>query len=208
MGQVNPLAMEEYRTLKERYDFLQAQVEDLKESRAALNKVIKEIDREIMKIFRETFEQTNLHFQELFAWLFPHGRAELVLTDPDDLLNTGVEVEAQPLGKRLKKLSLLSGGETALISLAFLFAIFKTRPSPFYFLDEVEAALDDVNLHRFLRMLQEFKKDSQLIVITHQKRTMEIADILYGVSMQADGVSQLISQRFEDEISAPRSGAA
>ena len=130
--------------------------------------------------------------------LFPQGRAELALSDPTDLLNTGVEIEAQPRGKRLRKLSLLSGGETSLTALAFLFALFRARPSPFYFLDEVEAALDDVNLHRFLGMLKEFKRDSQLVVITHQKRTMEIADILYGVSMQASGVSRVVSQRMDE----------
>jgi chromosome segregation protein len=208
MGQINPCAVEEYQALKDRHDFLLEQVEDLKESKAALNKVIRAIDKEIIRIFKETFDQTNLHFQELFTRLFPNGKAELVLTEPDDLLNTGVDIEAQPSGKRLKKLSLLSGGETALISLAFLFALFKTRPSPFYFLDEVEAALDDVNLHRFLRMVQEFKQDSQLIIITHQKRTMEIADILYGVSMQADGISQVVSQRFEEAKDPAHSGAA
>ncbi len=199
MGQVNLLAEEEYRSAQERHRFLTEQVEDLRQSKAALARVVRAVDREIMSIFKETFDQVNLHFQELFSRLFPQGRAELVLTDPEDLLNTGVEIEAQPSGKRLKKLSLLSGGETALASLAFLFAIFKTRPSPFYFLDEVEAALDDVNLHRFLRMLDDFKEGSQLIIITHQKRTMEIADVLYGVSMQAGGISRVISQRFRRE---------
>ena len=198
LGQVNLRAVEEYKAMKERYDFLMEQVEDLRESKASLLKVVRAIDREIVRIFKETFEEVNQHFQELFEMLFPQGRAELTLSDPTDLLNTGVEVEAQPRGKRLKKLSLLSGGETSLTSLAFLFAIFKTRPSPFYFLDEVEAALDDVNLHRFLTMLKEFKGDSQLIVITHQKRTMEIADILYGVSMQASGVSRIVSQKLDE----------
>ncbi len=208
LGQVNLMAVEEHRSLQERYDFLVAQVEDLRESKASLQKVVRAIDREIMRIFRETFDEVNRHFQELFEKLFPQGRAELVLSDPTDLLNTGVDIEAQPRGKRLKKLSLLSGGETALISLAFLFALFKTRPSPFYFLDEVEAALDDVNLHRFLDMLKGFKGDSQLIVITHQKRTMEIADILYGVSMQATGVSRVVSQRLDDAERLPRTGTA
>ncbi len=202
MGQVNLLAVEEHQAASERYEFLTEQVDDLRQSRGSLNKVVRAIDQEIMTVFKETFDEVNLHFQELFERLFPNGRAELVLVEPDDLLNSGVEVEAQPPGKRLKKLSLLSGGETSLTSLAFLFAIFKTRPSPFYFLDEVEAALDDMNLHRFLRMLTEFKEDSQLIIITHQKRTMEIADILYGVSMQADGISRVISQRFEDDKEA------
>jgi chromosome segregation protein len=206
LGQVNLRAVEEHRAMKERYDFLMEQVEDLRESKASLLKVVRAIDREIMRIFTETFEEVNQHFQELFEMLFPQGRAELILSDPTDLLNTGVEVEAQPRGKRLKKLSLLSGGETSLTSLAFLFAIFKTRPSPFYFLDEVEAALDDVNLHRFLGMLKEFKGDSQLIVITHQKRTMEIADILYGVSMQASGISRIVSQRLDEAERLARTG--
>jgi len=208
LGQVNPRAVEEHKAMKERYDFLMEQVEDLRESKASLLKVVRAIDREIVRIFTETFEEVNQHFQELFEMLFPQGRAELSLTDPTDMLNTGVDVEAQPRGKRLKKLSLLSGGETALTSLAFLFAIFKTRPSPFYFLDEVEAALDDVNLHRFLNMLKEFKGDSQLIVITHQKRTMEIADILYGVSMQASGISRIVSQKLDEAERLARTGTA
>jgi len=206
LGQVNLRAVEEYQAMKERYDFLMEQVEDLRESKTSLLKVVRAIDREIVRIFRETFDEVNQHFQELFEMLFPQGRAELTLSDPTDLLNTGVEVEAQPRGKRLKKLSLLSGGETSLTSLAFLFAIFKTRPSPFYFLDEVEAALDDVNLHRFLSMLKEFKGDSQLIVITHQKRTMEIADILYGVSMQASGISRVVSQKLDEAERLARTG--
>ncbi|MEW6553249.1 MAG: chromosome segregation protein SMC [Actinomycetota bacterium] len=206
LGQVNLRAVEEYQAMKERYDFLMEQVEDLRESKTSLLKVVRAIDREIVRIFQETFDEVNRHFQELFEMLFPQGRAELTLSDPTDLLNTGVEVEAQPRGKRLKKLSLLSGGETSLTSLAFLFAIFKTRPSPFYFLDEVEAALDDVNLHRFLGMLKEFKGDSQLIVITHQKRTMEIADILYGVSMQASGISRVVSQKLDEAERLARTG--
>ena len=208
LGQVNPRAVEEHRAMKERHDFLMEQVEDLRESKASLLKVVRAIDREIIRIFKETFEEVNQHFQELFAMLFPQGRAELSLSDPTDMLNTGLEIEAQPRGKRLKKLSLLSGGETALTSLAFLFAIFKTRPSPFYFLDEVEAALDDVNLHRFLSMLKEFKKDSQLVIITHQKRTMEIADVLYGVSMQATGVSRVVSQKLDEAERLARTGIA
>jgi chromosome segregation protein len=208
MGQVNLRAVEEYQALKERHDFLLAQVEDLRESKASLLKVVRAIDREIINIFRQTFEEVNGHFQEFFEKLFPQGRAELVLSDPTDLLNTGVEIEAQPKGKRLKKLTLLSGGETALISLAFLFAIFKTRPSPFYFLDEVEAALDDVNLHRFLNLLKELRKDSQLVVITHQKRTMEIAEVIYGVSMQASGISRVVSQKLEEAERLARTGTA
>ncbi|MDY6795943.1 MAG: chromosome segregation protein SMC [Actinomycetota bacterium] len=208
MGQVNLRAVEEHKALKERHDFLMEQVGDLKESKSSLLKVIRAIDREIVRIFKDTYEEVGRHFQELFEKLFPQGRAELSLSDPTDLLNTGVDIEAQPRGKRLKKLSLLSGGETALTSLAFLFALFKTRPSPFYFLDEVEAALDDVNLHRFLSMLIDFKGDSQLIIITHQKRTMEIADVLYGVSMQASGVSRIISQRLDEAEQLARTGTA
>ncbi len=199
LGPVNLLAESEFDALTARHRFLEEQVEDLKQSKGSLATVVRAIDREIARIFTETYEEVNRHFQELFAFLFPNGRAELALTDPDDLLNSGVEIQAQPHGKRVKKLSLLSGGEMALTSLAFLFAIFKTRPSPFYFLDEVEAALDDVNLHRFLNMLRQFEKDSQLVIITHQKRTMEIADILYGISMQAEGVSKAVSLRLERE---------
>lgn len=208
LGQVNLRAVEEFQALKERHDFLMAQVEDLRESKASLLKVVRTIDREIIRIFRETYEEVNQHFQEFFEKLFPQGRAELALTDPADLLNTGVDIEAQPRGKRLKKLTLLSGGETALTSLAFLFAIFKTRPSPFYFLDEVEAALDDVNLHRFLNLLKEFRKDSQLVVITHQKRTMEIAEIIYGVTMQASGISRVVSQKLEEAERLAQAGTA
>jgi chromosome segregation protein len=208
LGSVNLAAVEECERLRERHRFLLEQVEDLKESKASLLKVIRAIDREIVRIFRRTFEEVNQNFQALFERLFPQGRAELVLTDPTDLLHTGIDIEAQPQGKRLKKLSLLSGGETALTSLAFLFALFKCRPSPFYFLDEVEAALDDVNLHRFLSMVKEFKGESQLVIITHQKRTMEIADVLYGMSMQADGVSRVISQKLESEESMAQAGTA
>ncbi len=199
LGPVNLLAETEFEALSARHHFLEEQVDDLKQSKNSLATVIRAIDREIARIFTETYEEVNRHFQELFAFLFPNGRAELSLTDPDDLLNSGVEIQAQPHGKRVKKLSLLSGGEMALTSLAFLFAIFKTRPSPFYFLDEVEAALDDVNLHRFLSMLRQFEQDSQLVIITHQKRTMEIADILYGISMQAEGVSRAVSVRLEKD---------
>lgn len=208
LGQVNLRAVEEYQALKERHDFLLAQVEDLRESKASLLKVVRAIDREIIRIFQQTYEEVNGHFQEFFEKLFPQGRAELILSDPTDLLNTGVDIEAQPRGKRLKKLTLLSGGETALTSLAFLFAIFKTRPSPFYFLDEVEAALDDVNLHRFLNLLKDLRKDSQLIVITHQKRTMEIAEVIYGVTMQASGISRVVSQRLEEAERLAQTGTA
>ncbi|MHB8780651.1 MAG: chromosome segregation protein SMC [Candidatus Geothermincolia bacterium] len=206
LGPVNLLAEREYAALTERYDFLEEQVADLKDSKAALARVVRAVDSEIARIFAETFDEVNRHFQELFAMLFPNGRAELTLTDPDDLLRAGVEIEAQPSGKRVRKLSLLSGGEMALTSLAFLFAIFKARPSPFYFLDEVEAALDDANLHRFLQMIKQFRGDSQLVIISHQKRTMEIADILYGISMQAGGVSRALSLRMDDErrlVAAP-----
>ncbi len=197
LGPVNPVAISDLEVLDERKRFLSEQLEDLEKGKSQLRKVIKEIDREIELRFGETFNLVDRNFREIFSLLFPGGSAELRLTDPEDVLNAGVEIFAQPEGKRLRRISLLSGGETALTAIAFFFALFKVRPSPFYFLDEVEAALDDVNLNRFLRLVKEFKNHSQLILITHQKRSMEIADVLYGVSMQGDGISRVISQRMD-----------
>ncbi|MBU1670978.1 MAG: chromosome segregation protein SMC [Actinobacteria bacterium] len=202
MGPVNPEAITEKETLEERYDFLRGQVADIEKARTQLRKVVTQIDREIETRFSETLESVNAHFMELFSFLFPNGSAELRLTDPDDLLNSGVEILAQPEGKRLRRISLLSGGETSLTALGFFFALFRVRPSPFYFLDEVEAALDDVNLHRFLELVKQFKEESQLILITHQKRSMEIADILYGVTMQDDGVSRVLSQKVSEAVAS------
>uniref|UniRef100_UPI0040499CC6 chromosome segregation protein SMC n=1 Tax=Candidatus Planktophila sp. TaxID=2175601 RepID=UPI0040499CC6 len=202
LGKINPLALEEYNALEERLKFLAEQLEDLKRTKKDLLDIIKEVDDRVQSIFMEAYEETAKHFEDIFARLFPGGDGRLILTDPDDLLNTGVDVEARPPGKRIKRLSLLSGGEKSLTAVAMLVAIFKARPSPFYVLDEVEAALDDVNLGRLLVILEELRESSQLIIITHQKRTMEIADALYGVTMRGDGVTEVISQRLRDSESA------
>ncbi len=195
LGPVNPLALEELSSLEERHTFLEDQVEDVRKARRELQQVIRAVDEEIVRVFAEAFADVNEHFQGLIGALFPGGGGRLTLTDPVNLLETGVEVEARPAGKNVRKLSLLSGGERSLVALAFLFAVFRSRPSPFYLLDEVEAALDDVNLHRFLDLLHEFRDEAQLIIVSHQKRTMEAADALYGVTMQAGGSSKVISQK-------------
>jgi chromosome segregation protein len=195
MGPVNPLALEEFEALSERHTFLSGQLDDVKASRRELNKVIRAIDEEVVRVFAAAFADVSENFEQLFATLFPGGWGRLRLTNPDDLLNTGIEVEAKPSGKNIKKLSLLSGGERSLTALAFLFAVFRSRPSPFYVMDEVEAALDDVNLHRFLDLVAEFRREAQLIVVTHQKRTMEAADCLYGVTMQSGGSSKVVSEK-------------
>ncbi|WP_326785299.1 chromosome segregation protein SMC [Streptomyces sp. NBC_00151] len=195
LGKVNPLALEEFAALEERHKFLSEQLEDLKKTRADLLQVIKEVDERVEQVFTEAYRDTAREFEGVFSRLFPGGDGRLILTDPDNMLTTGVDVEARPPGKKVKRLSLLSGGERSLTAVALLVSIFKARPSPFYVMDEVEAALDDTNLQRLIRIMQELQEASQLIVITHQKRTMEVADALYGVSMQGDGVSKVISQR-------------
>ncbi|MFJ4694502.1 AAA family ATPase [Streptomyces sp. NPDC088766] len=195
LGKVNPLALEEFAALEERHQFLSEQLEDLKKTRADLLRVVKEVDERVEQVFTEAFRDTAREFEGVFSRLFPGGEGRLILTDPDNMLTTGVDVEARPPGKKVKRLSLLSGGERSLTAVAMLVSIFKARPSPFYVMDEVEAALDDTNLQRLIRIMQELQESSQLIVITHQKRTMEVADALYGVSMQGDGVSKVISQR-------------
>ncbi|NJP52921.1 chromosome segregation protein SMC [Streptomyces sp. SBST2-5] len=195
LGKVNPLALEEFAALEERHQFLSEQLEDLKKTRADLLQVVKEVDERVEQVFTEAYRDTAREFEGVFSRLFPGGEGRLVLTDPDNMLTTGVDVEARPPGKKVKRLSLLSGGERSLTAVALLVSIFKARPSPFYVMDEVEAALDDTNLQRLIRIMQELQETSQLIVITHQKRTMEVADALYGVSMQGDGVSKVISQR-------------
>ena len=202
LGKVNPLALEEFAALEERHQFLSAQVDDLRIARDDLHGVIKEVDDRMEQVFAEAFADTAAQFERVFARLFPGGEGRLVLTEPGDMLATGVEVEARPPGKKVKRLSLLSGGERSLTAVAFLVALFKARPSPFYVLDEVEAALDDTNLGRLLEVIEELRADSQLIVITHQKRTMEAADALYGVSMRGDGVSNVISQRIRETVDA------
>ena len=195
LGRVNPLALEEFAALEERYRFLSTQLEDLKNTRRDLLTVVREVDEKILEVFAEAYADVAREFAIVFQTLFPGGEGRLLLTDPDDLLTTGVEVEARPPGKKVKRLSLLSGGERSLTAMALLVAIFRARPSPFYILDEIEAALDDVNLRRLISLLEELRTTSQLIVITHQKPTMEVADALYGVSMRGDGITTVISQR-------------
>ena len=198
LGRINPLALEEYSALEERLKYLADQMEDLKKSRKDLMDIIKEVDDKVLEIFTTAYHDTAREFEGIFSRLFPGGEGRLILTNPDDMLTTGIDVEARPPGKRIKRLSLLSGGERSLTAVALLVAIFKARPSPFYVMDEVEAALDDTNLGRLLGIMEELRSSSQLIVITHQKRTMEIADALYGVTMRGDGVSEVISQRLRE----------
>ncbi len=195
LGPINPLALEEFNELQGRHTFLEEQLDDVRSTRRDLARVIAAVDEEIKNVFASAFEDVSTNFGQLFSLLFPGGSGKLVLTAPDDMLNTGIEVEAKPGGKNVKKLSLLSGGERSLTALAYLFAVFRSRPSPFYVMDEVEAALDDVNLHRFLGLIQEFRSDAQLIVVSHQKRTMEAGDCLLGVSMQPGGSSKVVTER-------------
>ena len=202
LGKVNPLALEEFAALEERHQFLSTQLEDLKATRRDLMTVVKEVDDRILEVFTAAYHDVAREFEIVFATLFPGGEGRLVLTDPDDMLMTGIEVEARPPGKKVKRLSLLSGGERSLTAVALLVAIFRARPSPFYVMDEVEAALDDVNLGRLIELIGQLRESSQIIIITHQKRTMEIADALYGVTMRGDGITEVISQRLR-EASAP-----
>jgi chromosome segregation protein len=195
MGPINPLALEEHAALAERHQFLESQLDDVKNSRRELAKVIKAIDAEIIDLFAAAFVDVADNFEKLFSTLFPGGTGRLRLTDPDHPLETGIEVEARPSGKNVRRLSLLSGGERSLTALAFLFAVFRSRPSPFYLMDEVEAALDDVNLHRFLDLIHEFRQEAQLVIVSHQKRTMEAADCLYGVTMAPGGSSKVVSEK-------------
>ncbi|HVT65312.1 MAG TPA: chromosome segregation protein SMC [Mycobacteriales bacterium] len=203
LGKINPLALEEFAALEERHKFLSDQLEDLKASRRDLLVVVKEVDERVEQVFREAYEDVAREFETVFSVLFPGGSGKLVRTDPNDWLLTGVEVEARPPGKKIKRLSLLSGGERSLTAVALLVAIFRARPSPFYVLDEVEAALDDRNLLRLVSLISELKSTSQLIVVTHQKRTMEVADSLYGVSMRGDGITEVISQRLREPEPEP-----
>ena len=195
MGPINPLAADEYRQLSERHEFMTAQLTDLEGSRAELRKVMKALDEEILVQFLAAFEEVAAAYQEHFGVLFPGGKGQIRLSEPDQPLISGVEIEAQPLGKKVGKLSLLSGGERSLAALAFMFGVFRARPSPFYILDEVEAALDDANLRRFIRLVEAFRGASQLVLITHQQQTMEAADVLYGVTMEPGGSSQVIAKQ-------------
>ncbi len=206
IGPINPLALYEFDDLKERYEFLEEQLEDVRSTRKELRKVIRSIDIEIKEVFAAAFAEVSTNFSDLFEVLFPGGNGKLALTDPENLLDTGIEIEARPSGKNVKKLSLLSGGERSLTALAFLFAVFRSRPSPFYVMDEVEAALDDANLVRFLGLVDQFRDESQLLIVTHQKRTMEAADCLYGVSMASGGSSKVVSEKVEATRSAERLG--
>ena len=202
LGKVNPLALEEFAALEERHAFLATQLEDLKKTRRDLLIVVKEVDDRVQEVFASAFEDTAREFEGIFSRLFPGGEGRLILTEPDDMLATGIDFEARPPGKKVKRMSLLSGGERSLTAIAFLLAIFKARPSPFYVLDEVEAALDDTNMQRLLHIFEELRSVSQLLIITHQKRTMEIADALYGISMRGDGVSAVVSQRLRERETA------
>ncbi|MGH3696799.1 MAG: chromosome segregation protein SMC [Pseudonocardiaceae bacterium] len=206
LGKVNPLALEEFAALEERYKFLSTQLEDLKSTRRDLLTVIAEVDEKILEVFTEAFNDVAREFEIVFSTLFPGGEGRLLLTEPDDMLTTGIEVEARPPGKKVKRLSLLSGGEKSLTAVAMLVAIFRARPSPFYVLDEVEAALDETNLNRLIALFELLRDRSQLIVITHQKATMEVADALYGVAMRGDGITTVISQRLRG--AAGSAGAA
>lgn len=197
LGKVNPLALEEYKALEERYSFLAQQLDDVERARSDLQDVIKDVDATILTLFEDAWKDVEAEFPKVFDTLFPGGAGRLVLTEPEDMLTTGIEVEARPPGKKVKRLTLLSGGEKSLTALAMLVAIFRARPSPFYVMDEVEAALDDVNLRRLIALFEELRKDSQLIVITHQKPTMDVANVLYGVTMRGDGITRVISQRMQ-----------
>ncbi|RZT13775.1 condensin subunit Smc [Mycobacterium sp. BK558] len=199
LGRVNPLALEEFAALEERYNFLSTQLEDVKAARKDLLDVVADVDARILQVFSEAYADVEREFSQVFSTLFPGGEGRLLLTDPSDMLTTGIEVEARPPGKKIKRLSLLSGGEKSLTAVAMLVAIFRARPSPFYVMDEVEAALDDVNLRRLISLFEQLREVSQLIVITHQKPTMEIADALYGVTMRGDGITTVISQRMRGQ---------
>ena len=199
LGPVNPLALEELSTLEERHKELEAQVDDVRGARRELHEVVRTLDHEIMTSFAAAAADVNEHFSALIAMLFPGGTGRLLLLEPDDLLNTGVEIEVRPAGRNVRRVSLLSGGERSMAALAFLFAVFRSRPSPFYMMDEVEAALDDVNLSRFLALVHEFRDEAQLLIVSHQKRTMETGDALYGVTMAPGGSSQVVSQKVEKE---------
>ena len=197
LGPINPLALEELAMLEDRYKDLDAQVSDVRHARRELQEVLRALDEEIMQTFTTAFADVNEHFSSLIAMLFPGGQGRLNMSEPDDPLNTGVEIEVRPMGRNVRRISLLSGGERSMAALAFLFAVFRSRPSPFYLMDEVEAALDDVNLQRFLSLVDEFREEAQLLIVTHQKRTMEAADALYGVTMVPGASSKVVSQRVQ-----------
>ena len=208
MGPVNPLALEEHAALEERHDFLEGQLRDVSAARRELSKVIRAVDAEIITVFKAAYDDVAENFSQLVATLFPNGEGSLFLTDPSNILESGVDLEVRPAGKNIRRLSLLSGGERSLVALAFLFSVFRSRPSPFYMMDEVESALDDVNLHRFLDLVHEFRDEAQLLIVSHQKRTMEAADCLYGVSMPPGGSSLVVSEKVERDAPQPAATAS
>ncbi len=197
MGPINPLAAEEYAEVAAEVETLEEQLADLEESKRDLRKIIAALDEEMASLFMQAFEEISAFYEENFGLVFPGGRGRLRLADPSNPLQTGVEIDAQPAGKRVGRLSLLSGGERSMAALAFLFAVFRARPSPFYVLDEVEAALDDANLRRFLRLVDTLRNSAQLVIITHQQQTMEAADLLYGVTMEPGESSIVVAKRFD-----------
>jgi chromosome segregation protein len=197
LGRVNLLAGGEFEALQERHDFMQRELDDIRKARRDLLEVIQRIETEIASTFETAYRDVAVEFERLVKDLFPGGEGRLIATEPGDLLNTGIEIEARPGRKRVRRISLLSGGERALVAMAFLFAIFKARPSPFYLMDEVEPALDDINLHRFIKLVEGFASESQVIIVTHQKRTMEVAGMMYGVSMGKDGTSKVLAQKLD-----------
>jgi chromosome segregation protein len=198
LGRVNLLATGEFEVVRDRHDFMQRELDDVRKARRDLLEVIAKVDREIRETFEAAYRDVAAQFERLVKELFPGGEGRLVLTDPAEPLTSGIEIEASPGRKRVKRISLLSGGERSLAAMAFLFAIFTARPSPFYLMDEVEPALDDVNLHRFLRLVSGFATDAQVLIVTHQKRTMEISAMMYGVSLNADGTTKVVCQRMEE----------
>ena len=198
---MNLLATGEYEALQERHDFMARELDDVKNARRDLLEVIAQVDREITETFTTAYDDVATQFERLVKELFPGGDGRLVLTDPAEPLTSGIEIEASPGRKRVRRISLLSGGERSLTAMAFLFAIFTARPSPFYLMDEVEPALDDVNLHRFLRLVEGFARESQVLIVTHQKRTMEIAAMMYGISLNKDGTTKVVAQRLEHQTS-------
>ena len=207
LGRVNLLATGEFEALQERHDFMARELDDVRKARRDLLEVVAKVDQEITETFTTAYRDVALQFERLIAELFPGGEGRLVLTDPADPLTSGIEIEASPGRKRVKRISLLSGGERSLTAMAFLFAIFTARPSPFYLMDEVEPALDDVNLHRFLRLVEGFAADAQVLIVTHQKRTMEIAGMMYGVSLNKDGTTKVVCQRMEQTQRAAEAAA-
>jgi chromosome segregation protein len=200
---VNVDAIDEQETLENRHEFLGTQVQDLNSSRAQLQQLINRLNKKSREKFQETFEEIRGHFQEIFRKLFGGGKADIILEDAEDILDAGIEIIAKPPGKETRSISLMSGGEKSMTAMALLFSVFKTKPSPFCFLDEVDAALDEANNERFNMLLSEFQKDSQFVVITHSKRTMSIADVLFGITMQVRGVSKKISVRFGEYEEEP-----